>query len=238
MNGTVQGKDVFIPMDKIIGGQTRLGFGWNILVVNDSMDVMGGSGICRGPANTVGNGYMSIPIAITVEGANILTRSMIIFGQGLNRAHPNLIKMVNAIERDQPYKGPSDKLRKDSAQLISTVTGIRSLLSEGVFISNDPNDKIRMLNDILPKALEADKAQAAAKKEKRELTSQESALVKEVQEVVNKLVQVDSFDKLGKEKFEPEDYIRPALRGTRFAETELARQKAIREKVTVAAPLK
>ena len=41
------------------------------------MDVMGGAGICRGPNNHVGNGYMCPPIAITVEGANILTRSMI-----------------------------------------------------------------------------------------------------------------------------------------------------------------
>jgi acyl-CoA dehydrogenase len=49
------------------------------------MDVLGGSGICRGPNNIIGNGYMSIPIAITVEGANILTRSMMIFGQGVNR---------------------------------------------------------------------------------------------------------------------------------------------------------
>jgi acyl-CoA dehydrogenase len=45
----------------------------------------------------VGNSYMNIPIAITVEGANILTRSMITFGQGLNRAHPYLINIVNSI---------------------------------------------------------------------------------------------------------------------------------------------
>ena len=52
------------------------------------MDVLGGAGICRGPNNLVGNGYMGLPIAITVEGANILTRSMITFGQGLNRGAP------------------------------------------------------------------------------------------------------------------------------------------------------
>ena len=205
MNGTVQGKDVFIPMDKIIGGQPRCGFGWNMLmdclaegrsvslpasavggaklavnavgayarirkqfrvpiaemggvqealariaseafiltsaqqlinsmlakheqpavlsavmkyettsrarnVVNDSMDVMGGAGICRGPNNMIGNGYMQIPIAITVEGANILTRSMITFGQGLNRAHPNLIKIVNTIEKGDDVKGFSKEV--------------------------------------------------------------------------------------------------------------------------------
>ena len=69
------------------------------------MDVVGGAGICRGPANFVGNSYMGLPIAITVEGANILTRSMIIFGQGLNRAHPNLIKIVNTIEKGNDVDG-------------------------------------------------------------------------------------------------------------------------------------
>ena len=172
MNGTVEGENVFIPMDKIIGGQKNAGFGWNMLmdclaegraislpagsiaigklscnavgaysrirkqfkvpiaemggvqealgriaseayiltsaqllinsmlsqheqpavlsaimkyettsrsrnVVNDAMDILGGAGICRGPNNHVGNAYMGLPIAITVEGANILTRSMI-----------------------------------------------------------------------------------------------------------------------------------------------------------------
>ena len=48
---------------------------------------------------------MGLPIAITVEGANILTRSMIIFGQGLNRAHPNLIKIVNTIEKGNDPDG-------------------------------------------------------------------------------------------------------------------------------------
>jgi acyl-CoA dehydrogenase len=51
----------------------------------DAMDIMGGAGIMRGPANIIGNGYMNIPIANTVEGANILTRSLISFGQGLTR---------------------------------------------------------------------------------------------------------------------------------------------------------
>jgi acyl-CoA dehydrogenase len=49
------------------------------------MDILGGAGIMRGPSNIVGNGYMNIPIAITVEGANILTRSLISYGQGLTR---------------------------------------------------------------------------------------------------------------------------------------------------------
>jgi len=51
-------------------------------VASDAMDVHGGKAICLGPRNYLGRGYQSIPIAITVEGANILTRSLIIFGQG------------------------------------------------------------------------------------------------------------------------------------------------------------
>jgi len=459
MNGTVKGKDVFIPMEKIIGGQTRTGFGWNMLmdclaegrsvslpasavgaakaavsgvgayarvrkqfrvpiaemggvqealariaseayiltsaqllvnsmlanheqpavlsavmkyettsrarmVVNDAMDVLGGAGICRGPNNMVGNGYMSLPVAITVEGANILTRSMMIFGQGLNRAHPNLINIIKTIEKGDdvkgfvrevrgflghlaanvgrsfsralfrprsskadrlayyegqlsrlaanfatsadlalvlggrlkfeemlsgrfadafgtlylgyaclwnyqrngkvegidevfeiametllqqnqnalvslsanfpvpvigplmraicfptglPYNGPTDAMRQNAARLISTPSGIRSLLSEGIFISSDPKDRLRMLNDILPKAVAADKAAAAAKKEKRSLTDAEAALIKEVQDAANEIIQVDVFDKLGAEKKEGDEYVRPALRGTRFA---------------------
>jgi alkylation response protein AidB-like acyl-CoA dehydrogenase len=457
MNGTVTGKDVFIPMEKIIGGQNRCGFGWNMLmdclaegrsvslpasavggaklavnavgayarirkqfrvpiaemggvqealgrigseayiltsaqmlinsmlakheqpavlsavmkyettsrarsVINDAMDVMGGAGICRGPSNLVGNGYMSLPIAITVEGANILTRSMITFGQGLNRAHPNLISIINSIEKgndvkgfttavqgflghlgsnifrslsravarprsktDQiayyegqlsrlasnfavcadlalvlggrlkfeemlsgrfadafgtlylgyaclwyaqknkdveglsavaemaletilkqnqtalygitnnfpvpgiglvmrticfptgaPYEGPTDQMIQKVAKLISTESGIRNKLSEGIFISSDSQDRLRQLNDALPLAIKADQAVAAAKKAKRSLTAEEAQLVKKVEELANVIVQVDVFDKLGNEKKEDASYIRPALQNTKF----------------------
>jgi acyl-CoA dehydrogenase len=65
-------------------------------VLNDAMDVQGGSGICLGPDNIVGRAYQAIPIAITVEGANILTRSLIIFGQGAIRSHPFVLKELDA----------------------------------------------------------------------------------------------------------------------------------------------
>lgn len=58
------------------------------LAANDGMDIHGGKGICLGPKNYLGRTYEAIPIAITVEGANILTRSLIIFGQGAMRCHP------------------------------------------------------------------------------------------------------------------------------------------------------
>ncbi len=190
-NGPTQGKDVFIPMEYIIGGAERIGQGWRMLmeclaagrsislpanatggvklaartsgaycrvrkqfklpigkfegveealariggntymmdaarvltataldmgekpsvisaivkyhcterarvVINDAMDVHGGKGICLGSSNYLARGYQQMPIGITVEGANILTRSLIIFGQGAIRAHPYVLKEIQA----------------------------------------------------------------------------------------------------------------------------------------------
>jgi acyl-CoA dehydrogenase len=192
MNGPTRGKDVFIPMDWVIGGQERLGLGWRMLMqslaagraislpslgvaggkmsslltgayarirtqfdvpigsfggieeplsriggrtyrmdaalaltlialdqgekpgvlsainkyhmtevnrqcIIDAMDVHGGKGLIQGPNNYLARAYQTLPISITVEGANILTRSMIIFGQGAIRAHPCLLKEMNAV---------------------------------------------------------------------------------------------------------------------------------------------
>jgi acyl-CoA dehydrogenase len=66
------------------------------MIANDAMDVHGGKGICLGPNNYLGRGYQVVPVAITVEGANILTRSLIIFGQGAVRCHPFVLKEMNA----------------------------------------------------------------------------------------------------------------------------------------------
>ena len=191
LNGPTQGKDVFVPMDFIIGGTARVGHGWRMLmeclaagrsislpassiggmkmaartsgaysrvrkqfhlpigkfegieeplarigahtymvdaarqltalaldigekpsvisaiikyhatergriVINDAMDVHGGKGICLGPDNYLARDYQQTPIGITVEGANILTRTMIIFGQGAIRSHPYVLKEVAA----------------------------------------------------------------------------------------------------------------------------------------------
>jgi len=197
MNGPNQGKDVFIPMDMIIGGQARIGQGWKMLmeslatgrsislpalstgagklasratgaysrirqqfrqpigrfegieealarigglsyqmdavrqvtaaaiddghkpsvisaiakynltekmriVINDAMDIQAGSAICLGPRNIIARIYQSIPISITVEGANILTRSMIIFGQGAIRSHPYILSIMNTVKIANP----------------------------------------------------------------------------------------------------------------------------------------
>jgi acyl-CoA dehydrogenase len=194
-NGPVRGKDVFIPLDYIIGGQEMLGGGWRMLmeclaagraislpstavaigqfmcktgaaysrirrqfnvsigkfegieeclgriggytyqmnamtkvtqsaidmgqkppvisailklhctelgrkVVTDAMDIHGGKGVCLGPENYLARGYQGMPIAITVEGANILTRCMIVFGQGVIRCHPYVLDEIHAAETD------------------------------------------------------------------------------------------------------------------------------------------
>jgi acyl-CoA dehydrogenase len=68
-------------------------------IINDGMDILGGAGICRGPRNLLANIYTAIPIPITVEGANILTRTMMIFGQGIIRCHPYIYQEITALER-------------------------------------------------------------------------------------------------------------------------------------------
>lgn len=192
LNGPTQGKDVFIPMDYLIGGQKMAGHGWGMLMeclsagravslpssanggaqflalacgayarirkqfnqpigrfegieeplariaanayiidsslilattaidngakpavagailkyhtterarqmINDAMDIHGGKGICLGPNNYLGRGYQGAPISITVEGANILTRSLIIFGQGAVRCHPYVFSELESV---------------------------------------------------------------------------------------------------------------------------------------------
>lgn len=74
------------------------------MVINDAMDVAGGKGICMGPSNFLGAAYMQMPVSITVEGANILTRSLIIFGQGAIRAHPYVLKEIEATRETDPAK--------------------------------------------------------------------------------------------------------------------------------------
>ncbi len=199
-NGPIKGKDVFVPLDSIIGGQERAGQGWKMLVellsvgrgitlpsnamgggrtavfasgayarirqqfglpiakfegvgealariagmtyiinsavavttaaigrgekpavpsailkyhctefgraiANDAMDVHGGKGIMLGPRNYLGRGYQAVPIAITVEGANILTRNLIIFGQGAVRCHPFVLEEMRAASDPDPQRG-------------------------------------------------------------------------------------------------------------------------------------
>lgn len=77
-------------------------------ILNDAMDVQGGAGICMGPRNLLGRAYQAVPISITVEGANILTRSLIIFGQGAVRCHPYVLKEMQAVAEKNPYTASRD----------------------------------------------------------------------------------------------------------------------------------
>ncbi len=69
-------------------------------LVTDAMDVFAGSGVMQGPNNILGMGYKSAPVGVTVEGANIMTRTLMIFGQGATRCHPFALDVVKAVESD------------------------------------------------------------------------------------------------------------------------------------------
>lgn len=69
-------------------------------VINHGMDIHGGSAICLGDGNFLEKFYRSAPIGITVEGSNTLTRSLIVFGQGLNKSHPYIYKILESIQLD------------------------------------------------------------------------------------------------------------------------------------------
>jgi acyl-CoA dehydrogenase len=102
-------------------------------IINDGMDILGGAGICRGPRNLLANIYTAIPITITVEGANILTRSLIIFGQGAIRSHPYIYREIKAIHQDDLIQ--FDDLFWKHVRLV-IVNGWRSIilnLSRGAF---------------------------------------------------------------------------------------------------------
>lgn len=74
--------------------------------INHAMDILGGKGIINGPSNLLSVAYRHMPVAITVEGANILTRSLIIFGQGAVRCHPYVMAEMQAVaQKDEEALG-------------------------------------------------------------------------------------------------------------------------------------
>jgi acyl-CoA dehydrogenase len=75
------------------------------VVANDAMDIHGGKAVQEGPLNYLGGFYRAVPIGITVEGANIVTRSLIEFGQGVIRSHPYLLKEMTALEDADAARG-------------------------------------------------------------------------------------------------------------------------------------
>ena len=94
-------------------------------IVTMGMDVIGGKGICHGPSNFLAEAHIQTPISITVEGANILTKSLIIFGQGSVRCHPYLYEIIKAAENPDQEKGLEtfDSLfKKQSINLIKNLS--------------------------------------------------------------------------------------------------------------------
>jgi len=75
------------------------------LAIDDAMDIHGGKAVIDGPQNYLGNLYRAVPVAITVEGANILTRNLIVFGQGAIRAHPYLLAEMTALGDEDKARG-------------------------------------------------------------------------------------------------------------------------------------
>ncbi|MGE0285093.1 MAG: acyl-CoA dehydrogenase [Bradyrhizobium sp.] len=75
------------------------------IVIDDAMDIHGGKAVIDGPQNYMGGLYRAVPVGITVEGANILTRNLIVFGQGAIRAHPYLLAEMNALRDEDRVRG-------------------------------------------------------------------------------------------------------------------------------------
>ncbi|MCH9764954.1 MAG: acyl-CoA dehydrogenase [Alphaproteobacteria bacterium] len=111
--------------------------------VNDAMDIHGGRGICDGPANYLQAAYQMVPVGITVEGANILTRTLITFAQGALRSHPYLYSEVQAVQDDDEVRGLEqfeEAFNGHIAFAISNVAGaVFHNLTFGSF-ANAPND--------------------------------------------------------------------------------------------------
>jgi acyl-CoA dehydrogenase len=96
--------------------------------INDAMDIHGGKGICLGPNNYLGRAYQTTPIGITVEGSNILTRNMMIFGQGAIRCHPFVREEISASHGHDAEAGRERFDRLITAHLGFTLSNaVRSL---------------------------------------------------------------------------------------------------------------
>lgn len=101
--------------------------------INDGMDIMGGSAIIRGRRNILANPYFSAPISITVEGANIMTRSLIHFGQGAIMCHPHVYKEIEALEKGDVYAFDREFFKHINHLVSNFVRSILLSLTRGYF---------------------------------------------------------------------------------------------------------
>jgi len=115
--------------------------------VNDAMDIHGGRAICDGPTNYLQSAYQMVPVGITVEGANILTRTLITFAQGALRAHPYLYKEVQSAQDTDRVRGLSafdEALGGHVAFSISNATGALFHNLTGGALASSPDNAQRM----------------------------------------------------------------------------------------------
>ena len=108
------------------------------IVLNEAMDIYAGSGICIGKNNFLTSFYNSTPIGITVEGSNTLTRSLIIFGQGLNKSHPHIFNIFDSIQNNDQSKFNLNfnKMLRD------TILNYLSSCQLGIFESNSAERRL------------------------------------------------------------------------------------------------
>lgn len=107
-------------------------------VVNHGMDIVAGAGISKGPKNIIGNAYQAIPVGITVEGSNTLTKNLIIFGQGLMKSHPFLYNIVQSIENNDLNEFKNNLNGMINHSISGVVKGIYyNLLSNCMFFSKN-----------------------------------------------------------------------------------------------------
>tara|TARA_A100001015_G_C15023532_1_gene729257 strand:- start:1786 stop:3066 length:1281 start_codon:yes stop_codon:yes gene_type:complete len=107
-------------------------------VVNHGMDIVAGAGISKGPRNVLGNAYQAIPVGITVEGSNTLTKNLIIFGQGLMKSHPFLYNIVQSIENNDLNEFKNNLNGMISHSVSGVAKGIYyNLLSNLMFFSKN-----------------------------------------------------------------------------------------------------
>jgi len=101
-------------------------------VLNDGLDIYGGSGICKGENNMLEKFYKNVPVGITVEGSNVLTKNLIIFGQGLNKSHPHIYPLLKSVQNDD-----LDDFTKNFQAIIKHSLGLYFSSLKSSFFSKD-----------------------------------------------------------------------------------------------------
>jgi acyl-CoA dehydrogenase len=110
-------------------------------VVNHAMDIYAGSGICLGENNFIQKYYQASPVGITVEGSNTLTRSLIIFGQGLNKSHPHIANLVMSLQNNDELE-----FNKEFKKMLSHTLGLYVNNMTNRFSISFENNLIHQIN--------------------------------------------------------------------------------------------